>query len=197
MSIRICRSQSNRFACVGDELPTPESYRKSEDGPIRKLIYPVIAAIIIALDQLTKHLVRSNMDIGEAIPIIGSWLNLRYVQNTGTAFSMFSGNKWITLALAGLLIVLCLVFIVAELRKAARPTSGSAARTASILALIATLVAAGGIGNMIDRLTLGYVTDMISCGSFAIFNVADIFITCGCFAGMIYILYLMKIGEDF
>jgi signal peptidase II len=58
-----------------------------------------------------------------------------------------------------------------------------------------TFVAAGGASNMIDRLTLGYVTDMISCGSFAVFNVADIGVTCGCVLAMIALIILYR-DED-
>ena len=55
------------------------------------ILYPVIAAAVIALDQLTKYLVRANMQPGESIPLIGSLVRLLYVRNTGTAFSMFAG----------------------------------------------------------------------------------------------------------
>ena len=49
-----------------------------------------------------------------------------------------------------------------------------------VISILLTFVIAGGVSNMIDRLALGYVTDMISCWSFAVFNVADIAVTCGC-----------------
>ena len=55
---------------------------------ISPIVYPVIAAAVIALDQLTKYLVRSNMEPGDSIPLIGSWLRILYVRNTGTAFSI-------------------------------------------------------------------------------------------------------------
>lgn len=136
---------------------------------MKKLLYPIIAALVIAADQFTKYLVRSTMQPGDKIPVLGDWLRVYYVQNTGTAFSMFAGNKFVTVALTSVLIILCLVFIVSEL-KAGR----------KLIPLLLTFVAAGGVSNMIDRLSLGYVTDMISCWSFAVFNVADMFITCGC-----------------
>lgn len=141
------------------------------------LIYPLLAALIIAADQATKYAVRLNMQPGDRIPLIGDWFSLYYVRNTGTAFSMFSGNKFITIVLTSAIIVACLVFIIIEVRKGSR-----------VLPLLLTAICAGGIGNMIDRLTLGYVTDMISCWSFAVFNVADIFVTCGCIITVIYVL---------
>ena len=151
---------------------------------MKKILYPLIAAIVIILDQLTKYLVRANMQPGDRIPVIGDWMSIYYVQNTGTAFSMFSGNQFVTVFLTSVLIIFCIVFIVKEAREGQR-----------VIPALFTFVAAGGISNMIDRLTLGYVTDMISCGSFAVFNVADIGVTCGCVLTMVALLILYR-DED-
>lgn len=151
---------------------------------MKKLFYPLAAVFVIAVDQLTKSMVRSAMQPGDRIPVLGSWMSIFYVQNTGTAFSMFSGNRFVTVILTSALIIACLVFIVQELRNGRR-----------LVPLLLTFVAAGGLSNLIDRLTLGFVTDMISCGSFAVFNVADIFVTCGCILTVIAILVLYK-DED-
>ena len=145
------------------------------------IIYPVIAAAWIALDQFTKYLVRANMQPGDSIPVIGDWLRILYVRNTGPAFSMFEGNKWITVVLTSFLIIACTIFVIKE-----------AAGGSKVTAVLLTFVIAGGVSNLIDRLTLGYVTDMISCGSFAVFNVADIGVTCGCFLTVIYLLLDMR-----
>ena len=77
---------------------------------MKKLIYPLAAALVIALDQLTKYAVRETMQPGDRIPILGNWLSIYYVQNTGTAFSMFAGNKLVTVVFTSVLIVVCLVF---------------------------------------------------------------------------------------
>ena len=151
---------------------------------MKRIIYPVIAVAVIALDQFTKYLVRTNMQPGDRIPVIGNWMSIYYIQNTGTAFSMFRGNQFVTVFLTSALIIFCIVFIVKEHREGHR-----------LIAVLFTFVAAGGISNMIDRLTLGFVTDMISCGSFAVFNVADIGVTCGCILSMIALLVLYK-DED-
>ena len=148
---------------------------------MKRLIYPLIGAFVIVLDQFTKYLVRANMQPGDRIPVIGDWMSIYYVQNTGTAFSMFRGNQFVTVFLTSLLIILCIVFIVKEARDGKR-----------LIPVLFTFVAAGGISNMIDRLSLGYVTDMISCGSFAVFNVADIGVTCGCILTMIALLILYR-----
>ena len=148
---------------------------------MKKFIYPLIGAIVIIIDQFTKYLVRANMQPGDRIPVIGDWMSIYYVQNTGTAFSMFRDNQFVTVFLTSVLIIFCIVFIVKEARDGKR-----------LIPVLFTFVAAGGISNMIDRLTLGYVTDMISCGSFAVFNVADIGVTCGCILTMIALLILYR-----
>ena len=151
---------------------------------MKRFIYPLIAAAVIALDQFTKYLVRANMQPGDRIPVIGNWMSIYYVQNTGTAFSMFRGNQFVTVFLTSALILFCIVFIIKELRDGQR-----------LIPALFTFVAAGGVSNMIDRLTLGYVTDMISCGKFAVFNVADIGVTCGCVLAMIALIVLYR-DED-
>lgn len=152
---------------------------------MKKTVYPIIAVLIIVCDQLTKYAVRANLNVGEVIPILGKWLRICYVQNTGTAFSMFEGNKLITIALTSFLIIACIIYTLKEIK---------AGHTA--IPVLLTCIAAGGISNMIDRLSLGFVTDMISCGSFAVFNVADMFITCGCILMMILVLFMYKNGEE-
>jgi signal peptidase II len=151
---------------------------------MKKTIYPLIAVLIIAADQITKYMVRSNMKVGEQIPLIGNWLRLYYVQNTGTAFSMFAGNRFVTVILTSILIIACLAFAYKEYKDGHRA-----------ITLLLTFIATGGISNMIDRLSLGYVTDMISCGSFAVFNVADIFVTCGCILTMIAVFLIYRNEE--
>ena len=151
---------------------------------MKRFIYPLTAALVIALDQFTKHLVRASMQPGDRIPVIGDWMSIYYVQNTGTAFSMFSGNQFVTVFLTSVLIIFCIGFIIKEARDGKR-----------LVPLLFTFVAAGGISNMIDRLTLGFVTDMISCGSFAVFNVADIGVTCGCILAMIALIIIYKDEE--
>ena len=140
---------------------------------------------MIVLDQLSKYAVRQSMQPGDKIPVIGNWMSIYYVQNTGTAFSMFEGNKLITVVLTSVLIIVCTGYAIYEIRGGR-----------SLTALLLTLIAAGGASNMIDRLSLGFVTDMISCGSFAVFNIADIFVTCGCILLAVIILLMYKNGEE-
>lgn len=144
-------------------------------------IYPIIIAGIIALDQLTKILVRSNIALGERIPVIGDWFTFTYIKNEGAAFSMFSGNQLITLVLTSALLIFCTVFLIKEAKAGSKK-----------FAICLACIIGGGLSNLIDRFVFGFVTDMISCGSFAVFNVADMFVTCGCILAIMYILFFDK-----
>ena len=141
--------------------------------------------LVIIADQITKYMVRAHMHPGDRIPVIGDWMSIYYVQNTGTAFSMFEGNKLITIVLTSVLIIGCICYALYEARNGH-----------SLIALLLTFIAAGGASNMIDRISLGFVTDMISCGSFAVFNVADIFVTCSCVILIILVIFMFKNGEE-
>lgn len=152
---------------------------------MKKAFYPLAAILVILADQITKYMVRDAMQPGDKIPVIGDWMNIYYVQNTGTAFSMFEGNKLVTIALTSVLIIGCICYAIYE-----------AGNGHSLISLMLTLIASGGASNMIDRIALGFVTDMISCGSFAVFNIADIFVTCSCILMIIIILFMFKNGEE-
>jgi len=145
------------------------------------MIYPIIVAAVIAADQISKYLIRANLSLGDRIPVIGDWFRITYIQNTGAAFSMFEGNHFVTIGLTSVLLIVCVIAIIYSIRTGDK-----------LLALCFTCVLAGGLGNMIDRFVLGYVTDMISVGNFAIFNVADIFVTCGCILAMIVVVLEFK-----
>ena len=130
----------------------------------------VIAGIIIALDQWTKMLVRSNLSLGESwSPWFWLYPYARIVHwyNTGVAFGLFqqSGSLFKILP-----IIISGVIIYYYPRV---PLKDWALRIALAMQL------GGAIGNLIDRLTIGHVTDFISIGSFPVWNVADASITVG------------------
>ena len=144
-----------------------------------KKFLPLIAIGIVLIDQASKYIIATSLELGEKIYIIGDWMKITYVQNRGVAFSMFSGNQIITIILTSILLIVCLAFILKENKNKA-------------LLVVLTCIFAGGIGNLIDRILRGYVVDMISCGNFAVFNVADIFVTCGCILCAVYLLFFYK-----
>lgn len=139
----------------------------------------VFALIIIALDQFTKYLTVANIPLGDEIAAIPGLFHFTYIRNTGASFSMLEGNGWLFI---GVLILFTVILAVILKKKIIK-------KTFEIWCLAA--VWGGGVGNAIDRIRLGYVVDMIEVEfmNFAVFNVADIFICCGCFALVVYVLF--------
>ena len=147
------------------------------------LLFSLFAAGIVAADQYTKYLTVSVIGLYEKVPFIPGFLRFTYVQNTGAAFSSFSGQQW----LFALIFLAFTVLVVLEYFKKPMPF------TRFDRWCIAAIYG-GGLGNMIDRVRLGYVVDMIETEfiSFPVFNVADCFITCGCFALMISLIFFNR-----
>lgn len=146
------------------------------------MLYALLTAALVAADQLVKFLVRANIPLGEAIPFIPHVLQLTYWRNTGAAFSLLNQHTWlltIISALVSLLIVLVLVkrWIVHPFGR-----------------VCLAVVLAGAVGNLIDRLFLGFVTDMFQTVfmNFAIFNVADICVVVGGIAFCVYYVFFAE-----
>ena len=145
------------------------------------MLYLILAAALVAADQLVKYLVRANIPLGGSAPLIPRVLELTYYRNTGAAFSLFEGRTWILTLVSAAASVVLLVLLVRK--KGLRHPLGRC---------ILALLLAGAVGNLIDRAAFGYVTDMFRTlfMNFAIFNVADICLTVGCFALALYIIFL-------
>lgn len=150
--------------------------RTQQSLGIRLAIFCWAGAIAFSLDQLTKRWVLSNIPAGSRRPFIPGMLDLFHVQNDGAAFSIGSGRP---LFFAALTAVVVLGMIYAVMREKNLPYP---------LIAILGLVAGGGIGNGLERVAHGSVTDFLATTfmNFAIFNVADIFVTCGIIAACIY-----------
>nr|WP_300170505.1 signal peptidase II [uncultured Flavonifractor sp.] len=142
------------------------------------MLYAILAAALVGLDQLVKFLIRSNLSLGEGVPFLPHILQLTYYQNTGAAFSIFEEHTWILTLISAA----ASVFLIILLVKKVFPHPFGMVSLA--------LVLAGAVGNLIDRLFLGYVTDMFQTlfMNFPVFNVADICIVCGGIAFCVYFL---------
>ena len=147
------------------------------------IIMAVFAALIIIADQVTKLLTVANIPLYTRVDFLPGILSLTYVQNDGAAFSMLEGQQW----LFALVFAVFAGFIIWEFSKKRLPFK-------TFERFCITAVFAGGVGNMIDRLRLGYVVDMITTDfmNFPVFNVADIFITCGCILLMLHLIFFNK-----
>ncbi len=133
------------------------------------LVY-LLAGVIVLADQYTKHLVRTTIAINETWnpwPALMQYFRVLHIQNTGAAFGLFKDGNLIFTIIAS---VVSLVIIVYAQRL---PAGQWLMRVALGMQL------GGALGNLVDRLTFGTVTDFISVGNFAIFNVADASISLG------------------
>ena len=149
------------------------------------LYYVLFAGAIVAADQFTKYLTVANIALGQDIDFLPGFLGFTYVQNTGAAFSSFLGQQW----LFALIFAVFTVLLIYEMKK---NTMGFKPFERWCIVSIW----AGGLGNMIDRVRLGFVVDMIELEfiRFPVFNVADCFITCGC---VLLIAHLILFNKAF
>ncbi|HET7636870.1 MAG TPA: signal peptidase II [Candidatus Limnocylindria bacterium] len=142
----------------------------------------VVAAVILVADQLTKALVVANIDPGERIDVIGDVVQLWHAQNAGAAFSLFQGGL-----LLFLVVSVVALAMVAYFHRAFRGES-------RWLQLILGMVLGGTLGNLVDRIRLGYVTDFLSVGigqtRWPTFNVADSALVVGIGLLVIYLAFL-------
>ncbi|MGM9619168.1 MAG: signal peptidase II [Oscillospiraceae bacterium] len=145
--------------------------------------YALLSALLVAADQLLKRWTVAHLAVGETAELLPPLLGLRHVQNFGAAWSSFSGQRVLLTLLPALIIAAVLLLL---LKKIVRHPLG---RTACALVL------AGGLGNLIDRVYPGYVTDMLYFPfwpSYPTFNLADICIVIGAALGCVYYLWLYE-----
>lgn len=150
------------------------------------LVMILLIIAFIYLDQLSKYLAVIYLKGGESFPIIKNVLHLTYVENEGAAFGMLKDHRWIFMIISSVAIIGLFVYLVKN-HKASRLQN-----------VALTMIIAGGIGNMIDRVVLGYVVDFIDFTliNFAIFNVADSFVCVGVGLLIIYLLMTLKREHD-
>jgi len=150
------------------------------------MLYYGIALIVLVLDQLTKWLVRSNMDLGQSISVIGDFFQITSHRNRGAAFGILQDQRWFFIIVTTVVVVGLVLYMQKMIKEADK----------KLLPFALSLILGGAIGNFIDRLVSGEVTDFFHFhfvfdffGShvdyeFAIFNVAD----CGIVVGVILVL---------
>ena len=133
---------------------------------------------IVAIDQLTKWLAVIYLQGEASFPLWQDVLHFTYAENRGMAFGMLSNHRWVFMVFSTIAILGLLVYLIRF-----RPKS-------KYVQITLAMIVGGGIGNMIDRFLLGYVIDFIDFTliNFAIFNVADSFVTVGAFMLMGYLM---------
>lgn len=140
------------------------------------MTYLFIVAIIISLDRWVKYWVTVNIELGSKVGLLPGFISLTHTQNYGAAFGIFQNARW-PLVIVSAAAVGIIIYLLAKNKIARRVGRISLA-----------CVMGGAVGNLIDRLITGYVVDMFEFDfiNFAIFNVADIFLTLG---GIVFVVW--------
>lgn len=126
-----------------------------------------VAGGVLVIDQLTKFVVRHTLDVSESVPVIASVLHITHVRNPGAAFGLLPNQQLLFFAVSGAAISFVITY---WLR--ARPSEWP-------LVVALGLLLGGASGNLIDRITLGTVTDFLDLRFWPVFNVADSSIVIG------------------
>lgn len=140
---------------------------------------PLILCLL--LDQLLKYWIRTNMTLGQSIPVLTGIFHITYIENPGAAFGILSNHRMLFLVLTAVIVAI-MYYLYRSLRN-----------KQSLAACSLGLIISGAIGNFIDRFLRGTVTDMFDFQIWPVFNIADICICVGIFI-LCYILIVK--GED-
>ncbi len=148
------------------------------------IIYTCVIILGVVLDQLTKWLAVKFLKPIGSYAVIEDVFHFTFIKNRGAAFGMLSDNRWVFMSVSVAAIIILGIFL--YMRKSPN----------LLYALSVCAVISGGIGNMIDRIALGYVVDFIDVQliDFAIFNIADCFVCVGS-AGLV-VLLIVDIVKD-
>ena len=152
--------------------------------PIYYIIYTAVIIGGIVLDQLSKLLaVKLLAPIG-SVPLWEGVLHLTYVENRGAAFGMLAEHRWVFMSISTIAIIAIAIYLY------------SGRNTSKLYTSALMLIVSGGIGNMIDRIALGYVVDFIDFAliDFAVFNIADSLVCIG--AGLLVLALVIDIIKE-
>ena len=144
------------------------------------MLYLLAIALCIGADQAVKYYVVSHLELYESAPLLPGVVELFHIQNTGGGFSILAGHTWVLTVLTAAL----MAGIAWMLVKKYFPHP--------LAMWTLTVILGGGLGNLIDRVRLGYVVDMFNFQfmSYPVFNVADILVVCGTIGFAAYYLLL-------
>ncbi|HWP80577.1 MAG TPA: signal peptidase II [Candidatus Acidoferrum sp.] len=150
----------------------------------RVLSGALIAIGVVLLDRVVKLWAAGPLKESGSIPLIKNVFHLTYVENRGAAFSMLAGHRWLLIGIAAVTVT-AIIYAFCS-RMYAHPLTD----------ISFPLVVGGAIGNLWDRVTLGYVVDLFDFRliNFAVFNVADVAITCAAGLLMLYVVLTAKNG---
>ena len=146
------------------------------------MLAAIIAIFAVVADQLTKYLVVQNIEFRHSAEFIPGFMKFYHTRNTGIAFSMLNeeNQRWIFMLFSFISMGLIIYLLIKESRRHV------------LMTVALAMVLGGGIGNIIDRVRLGYVVDFFCTEflDFAVFNVADCFITVGAGLLLVYVIFI-------
>ncbi len=144
-----------------------------------------IVAFIVTLDQLTKYLAKTYLKPVGSVPLIQDVFHFTYVENRGAAFGILQNQRWLFIALTVVVSAAIVYYLFIR-----TPEN-------IVLTIALSMILGGAIGNLIDRLRLGYVVDMLhfTLIDYPVFNVADSFVVIGTILLAYYILFMADSGE--
>jgi len=147
----------------------------------------LVSIALIAIDQLTKWLAIVFCKGADPMPVINGIVSFTYTENTGAAWSMFEGQRWLLVGGTGVMLAALFVVLLCGMFKNQKLAIAGG-----------ILVFAGGLGNLIDRIFRGYVVDFIRTEfmDFPIFNVADCFVVIGAVWLFIYFVFVYSDPSD-
>ena len=164
--------------------PKEQKLTLKNSRAMRAILYTAIIAVGIILDQLTKWLSTVYLTKVTTVPLIEGVLHLTYVENRGAAFGMLADNRWVFIIVSSITIIGLGIYLYLDKNK-------------NLLSTVAiSMIVSGGIGNMIDRIAVGFVVDFIDFRliNFAVFNGADSFVCVG--AGILILSLILEIIEE-
>ena len=162
-----------------------------------RLIFAVTLVLGVSVDQITKYLAVHYLP-RPTLPLLEGVLHLTYAENPGAAFGILQDHPWVFMVFSSVAILAIVAYLLRGVSYLSEKGEDGRYPPISYLSGIAlSLIATGGIGNMIDRISLEYVVDFIDFTliDFAIFNVADSFVTVGAFlliAELVRVMFFEK-----
>lgn len=150
------------------------------------VVYFLISALLVGLDQWSKYLTVQNISLGETKEFITGFLSLTHLRNTGAAWSLLEGKMIFFYVITVIVSVVIIYLLIKNYKKSIWYSVGL------------SFVLAGAIGNFIDRVRLGYVVDMLQTDfmNFPIFNVADSTLVVGVICIFIYLILDEKAAKE-
>lgn len=147
----------------------------------------MITAVLVGIDQISKYWAAATLSDGTVIPVVGDVFVLQYTENRGVGFSLLQDQRWLFVPIS-LMIALALVIVLIRSPLRRRP----------MFCTTCVLLLSGAIGNLIDRIYLGYVIDFLYFQwiDFPIFNFADCCVVVGAILMCVYILFGAKDVEN-